>query len=138
MAQGSDAVDVTRMSLRGGGWVGYTDDAVYIERDDEKLKISDEHVAEVALRSLQWDLVILSVLLIGVGAYVVVTRNPLVGVAFSAVGTASLYRTYTNRYELVIRVENEPKPVTVHPTYPVECHETLAENIQRDGAGANH
>jgi len=130
MMETSDAVDVTRMSLRGDGWIGYTADAVYVERDDEKIKIDNGHIREVALRSLRWDLAIMSVLLVGVGGYVVVTRNPLVGAAFAAVGLLSLYRTYGNRYELLIRVENRPKPVAVHPQYPVECHETLVESIE--------
>ncbi|ELZ19959.1 hypothetical protein C475_21714 [Halosimplex carlsbadense 2-9-1] len=129
MVQGSEAVDVTRMSLRGDGWIGYTDHAVYIERDDEKIKIEEEHVEQLALRSLRWDLAVLGALLVGVGGYVAVTRNPLVGVAFAAFGAVTLYRTYGDRYELIIRVQNEPKPVTVHPTYPVECHETLVEHI---------
>jgi len=93
------------------------------------VKIQNEHVREIALRTLQWDLAIMSALLVGVGGYVVATRNPFVGVAFAAVGLLSLYRTYTNRYELIIRVENERKPVTVHPAHPVECHGTLVENI---------
>ncbi|MEF8813379.1 MAG: hypothetical protein V5A55_06120 [Halovenus sp.] len=130
MMETNDAVDVTRMSLRGGGWIGYTADAVYVERDDERIKIANEHIREVALRSLRWDLAIMSLLLVGVGGYVVVTRNPLVGVAFAAVGLLSLYRTYGDRYELLIRVENRSKPVAVHPQYPVECHETLVESIE--------
>jgi len=140
MAQTGDAVDVTRMTLRGGGWIGYTPDALYVERDDEKVKVEHEHVTEVALRSLQWDLVIMSVLLVGVGGYVVATRNPLVGIAFAGIGCLSLYRTYSNRYALIIRVENEPKPVTVHPTHPVECHETLVatiDGVETEGGDKN-
>lgn len=130
MAQPGDAVDVTKMSLRGGGWIGYTPDALYVERDDEKIKIGNEHVREVALRTLEWDVAVMSGLLVAVGGYVVITRNPLVGIAFAVVGLLSLYRTYRNRYELIIRVENEPKPVTVRPSHPVECHETLVESIE--------
>ena len=106
--------------------------------DDEKIKINHEHVKQVALRSLQWDLAILSVLLVGVGLYVVVTRNPLVGIAFAVFGGLSLYRTYDKRYALVIGVENEPKPVTVHPTYPAECHRTIVKNIEGMGTGENN
>jgi len=134
----SETVDITRMSLRRDGWIGYTDEAVYIQRDDKKIKINHEHVTQVALRSLQWDLAILSVLLIGVGFYIVVTRNPLVGVAFAVFGGLSLYRTYDKRYALVIGVENERKPVTVHPTYPAECHKTIVKSIEGLGSGANN
>ncbi|WP_324760676.1 hypothetical protein [Haloarcula montana] len=130
MTQTNDAVDVTRMSLRDSGWIGYTDDAVYIERDGEKIQIDNEHVRKVTLQSLRWDLAIMSALLIGIGGYVAITRNPLVGIAFAAVGVLSMYRTYGNRYALRIQVENESKPVTVYPTYPVECHETIVDSIE--------
>ena len=135
MAQSGDDVEITRMSIRTGGWIGYTADALYIERDDEKIRIGNEHVREIALRSVQWDVAIMSALLVGVGGYVVVTRNPLVGVAFAAIGCLSLYRTYTKRYALVLRVANEPNPVVVHPTHPIECHETLVESVGTDTPG---
>ena len=137
MTQSGDDVEITRMSLRTGGWIGYTGDAVYIERDSEKIQIGNEHVREIALRSVQWDVAIMSALLVGVGGYVVATRNPLVGVAFAAIGCLSLYRTYTKRYALVLRVENEPKPVVVHPAHPAECHETLVESVGMDTPGNN-
>ena len=68
MTQSGDDVEITRMSLRTGGWIGYTGDAVYIERDSEKIQIGNEHVREIALRSVQWDVAIMSALLVGVGA----------------------------------------------------------------------
>lgn len=129
MTQTADAVDVTRMSLRNGGWIGYTADALYLERGDEKIKIHNDHVRKVALRTLRWDLAVMSALLIGVGGYVMLIRNPLVGAGFAVVGFLSLYRTYTARYELLVHVENKPKPVTMYPTHPVECHEKLVESI---------
>lgn len=132
MTQTADAVDVTRMSLRNGGWIGYTADAVYLERDDEKIKISNEHVSEVALQTLRWDLAVMSALLIGVGGYVMLIRNPLVGAAFAVIGILSLYRTYTARYQLLVHIENKPKPVKTYPTHPVECHRKLVENIMPD------
>jgi hypothetical protein len=33
-------VTVTRIGLREGGWIGYGDDAIFIQRDDERIKIS--------------------------------------------------------------------------------------------------
>jgi hypothetical protein len=129
---GDDAVTVTRMSLRKGGWIGYSDDAVFVDRDDQQVKIRNDAVSTVALRVIEWDVVVMSVLLVGVGGFVALTRNPLVGAAFALVGIGSLYRAYAKRYELVIHVENEAKPVTVFPAHPKECHETLAKGLGLD------
>ena len=126
---GDDTVAVTRMSLRNGGWVGYSDDAVFVSRDDQQVKIRNSDISTVALRVIQWDVAVMSVLLVGLGGYVILTRNPLIGVGFAVAGVLSLYRTYTKRYKLVIHVENESKPVTMHPVSPKECHETLASGL---------
>lgn len=125
-------VEITRMSLRGGGWIGYSEDAVFVVDGDRRLKIRNEDVEQVALHRLEFDVAVMSLLLVGVGVYVAWTRNPWVGAAFAAVGAFSLYRTYRQRYELVVRVADAPKPVTVHPEHPVECHETLAARIRRE------
>jgi hypothetical protein len=124
------AVEITRMSLRGGGWIGYGDDAVYVDREgDDRVKIRNDAVTQIGLRWLEWDVAVMSVLLVGVGAYVVFTRNPLVGVAFAAIGVASAYRTYRQRWELVIHVSDKRKPVAVHPEHPEECKDRLADRI---------
>lgn len=120
-------VDITRMSLRDGGWIGYSEDAVFVDHDDERVKIHDDAVTGIGRRVLAWDTAVLSILLAGVGGYVILTRNPLVGVAFLAVGLFSLYRTYQQRQALVIHVEDRAKPLAVHPEHPSECHERLAE-----------
>jgi len=122
-------VEITRMSLRDDGWIGYSEDAVYLDQDDERVKIQQGAIEEVGLRTLEWDVAVMSLLLVGVGAYVAWTRNPLVGVAFAAVGVFSFYRTYRQRYELVIRVSNQPKPLRVYPAHPVKCQQTLADRI---------
>ncbi|MFB6298575.1 MAG: hypothetical protein ABEH56_08660 [Salinirussus sp.] len=128
-------VTLTRTPLRFGGWIGYDDEAIYVDRDDdEKLKIRHPNVIGIVLNGYQWDLIVMSALLVGVGAFVAATRNPPVGVVFGAVGVASVYWTYRKRYELVIRVENA-KPVSVYPTEPVECHERLAALIERSEPG---
>jgi hypothetical protein len=125
------SVTVSRMSLRSGGWIGYNDDAVFIDRGDdgERIRIDNDTITQIAIRTLSWDLVVMSLVLVGVGGYVILTRNPLVGLGFVAIGLASLYRTYTKRYALVIYVQNTPSPVAVHPQHPTECHETLADHV---------
>lgn len=120
-------VEITRMTLRDGGWIGYSEDAVFVNRDDQRVKIHDDAVQGIGRRVLAWDTAVLSVLLVGVGGWVVLTRNPLVGVGFTAVGLFSLYRTYQKRQALVIHIEDRAKPLAVHPEHPAECHERLAE-----------
>jgi hypothetical protein len=129
---------ITRMSLRRGGWIGYTDDAVFVRRGDdaEGFKIRRDDIARITLNPLEWDLAVMGLLLVGIGAYVGVTRNVLVGIGFVVVGCWSLYRTYGKRYELVIRVDDEPKPVSVYPVDPKACHETLGDLIRAADADA--
>jgi len=117
------------MSLRDGGWIGYSDNAVFIDNDNQRAKIRNTDISTVALRVVEWDVAVMSVLLIGLGGYIVATRNPLIGITFALVGLGSLYRTYTKRYELIIHIENETKPVTVYPAHPKECHDTLADGL---------
>lgn len=119
-------VEITRMPLRDGGWIGYAEDAVFLDRGDERVKIRNDAVNGIGRRVLSWDTAVMSVLLVGVGGWVVLTRNPLVGVAFAAVGLFSLYRTYQKRQALVIHIEDRAKPLAVHPEHPAECHERLA------------
>lgn len=121
-------VAITRTPLRPGGWIGYADGAVYVDRDDQRTRIGTDAITGVALRTAEWDLAVMSLLLVGVGGYVGVTRNPLVGVGFALVGALSLYRSYRRRHRLAIHVENRPKPTVVYPEYPAECHEALAEH----------
>lgn len=128
----SGDVEITRMNLRGGGWIGYSDDAVYVMDGEDRVKVANEHVEQLALRTLEFDIAVMSLLLVAVGGWVVMNRNPWVGVGFGALGVFSLYRTYRQRHELVIHVENEPKPISVHPEHPSECHETLVEQIRDD------
>ncbi|MFB6271227.1 MAG: hypothetical protein ABEH83_14885 [Halobacterium sp.] len=123
-------VEITRMALRGGGWIGYSEDAVFVVDGDDRIKVPKDAVEGLALRTLEFDVAVMSLLLVGVGVYVALERNPLVGVAFAAVGVYSSYRTYQQRYELVVDVENEPKPLSVHPEHPKECHRTLVEEVR--------
>ena len=137
-AERATETTITRMALRPGGWIGYDDDTVFVQPADEQgVKVTRGDIARITLNPVEWDLAVMSLLLVGIGAYVVATRNPLVGVGFALVGCWSLYRTYTKRYELVLYVDDQPKPVSVYPTYPKECHRTLGELI-RAADGAEH
>jgi hypothetical protein len=128
---------ITRMALREGGWIGYDDDAIFLRRaEGDDVKIRFEHVTGVSLRTLEWDLAIMSVLLMGVGAYVGATRNIAVGVGFGAIGVWSLYRTYAKRYQLVVHVEDEPNPVTAYPTHPDECRDRLGTVLRSEDPSA--
>jgi hypothetical protein len=138
-AQGDERT-ITRMRLRPGGWIGYDEESVFVKREDEQgFRIEREDVGRITLSPVEWDLVVMGLLLVGIGAYVAATRNPLVGAGFAAVGCWSLYRTYTKRYELVIFVDGQPKPVSVYPIEPKECHRTLGDLLaseeSTDGAG---
>ena len=122
---------ITRMGLRRGGWVGYNEAGIYVDRDDgERLKIRHGDVAAIELKTVEWDVVVMSLLLVAIGSYVGATQNPFVGIGFGVVGLASLYWSYRKRYKLVVRVEGERTPVSVYPTHPTECHETLAERVR--------
>ncbi len=120
-------VTLTRMALRDGGWIGYGDDAIFVQRDDERVKIRYANVTQLSLRTLEWDLAVMSVVLVAVGTFVAATRNTQVGIVFGAIGVWSFVRTYRSRYELLIHVEGRPKPLAVNPVEPGECHERLAE-----------
>ncbi|MFC4989859.1 MULTISPECIES: hypothetical protein [Saliphagus] len=127
-SSGGDAgTSITKTSLRTGGWLGYDEDALYVARDD-RIKLRGEDVTRITLRVVEWDLVVMSLLLVGVGGYVSMTGNTLVGIGFAVVGALSLYRTYRKRYELEIRVEGG-KSVTVYPAHPKRCHERLAGHL---------
>lgn len=124
---------IRRMSLRPGGWIGYDDDSVFVQHEDDAgFKIARDDIARLTLNPVEWDLAVMSLLLVGIGVYVGVTRNPLVGVGFVAVGAWSLYRTYRKRYELVVYVDDQPKPVSVYPSHPKECHATLGGLIRSE------
>ncbi|AUV81601.1 hypothetical protein C2R22_08000 [Salinigranum rubrum] len=133
-AAGPAETTITRMGLRSGGWIGYDEESVFVQPDEEQgYKIARADIARITLNPVEWDLVVMSLLLVGIGGYVGFTRNPLVGVGFLAVGVWSVYRTYSNRYELVLYVDDQPKPVSVHPTHPKECHRTIGELIRSEG-----
>lgn len=133
-AAGTTETTITRMGLRSGGWIGYDDDTVFVQpAEGQGYKIARADVARITLNPIEWDLLVMSLLLVGIGGYVALTRNPLVGVGFLAVGVWSAYRTYRKRYELVLYVDEQPKPVSVHPTHPKECHATIGKLIRSEG-----
>jgi len=124
-----DKVDITKMSLRNGGWIGYSDDAIFVN-SKKRVKIRNTDISTIGLRIIEWDVAVMSVLLIILGGYVAATRNPLIGIAFALVGLFSLYRIYAKRYELIIHVKDKPKPITVHPTHPKDCQKTLTDAFE--------
>lgn len=133
----ADAGTINRMSLRPGGWIGYDDEAVLVARaDEEGLRIRRGDLLRVSMTPVEWDLVIMSLLLFGIGGYVAATRNPLVGAGFAVVGAWSLYRTYGNRYEVQLRVSGRAKPLAVYPAHPTACYETLGEIVAEADADA--
>ena len=117
------------MRLRPGGWIGYAEECLYVHRDDRKIRVRNNDVARITLRTVEWDHLVMSLLLVAVGGYVGATRNPLVGVGFALVGVWSLYRSYRDRYKLLIHVRGRTKPLTLYPEYPTDCHETLADRL---------
>lgn len=135
--QAGERVNIQQMSLRNGGWIGYSDDAVFVD-DQERIKIRSNNISTIGLRVIEWDVAVMSILLVILGGYVVITRNPLIGIAFALAGVFSLYRTYMKRYQLVIQVKDKAKPVTVHPAHPEECHKTLSDAFDMEPVQRNN
>jgi hypothetical protein len=126
------------METRDGGWIGYSDEAIFVDEGGERrVRIDHANVTRISLSTVEWDLAVMSVLLVGVGTYVAATRNAFVGIGFGAVGVWSCWRTYRQRHELRVHVDGRHKPVTVHPVEPGECHDTLADvaDLERRGGG---
>lgn len=111
-------------ALRGGGHLGLGEDAVYVARDDETLRVDAGDIVEVQQNDVDWFHAILSVVLVGFGLWAT-TRNVLGGLAFSAAGVASLYVTYRKRGTLTFQVQGRAKPLKLYPERSEEAYEAL-------------
>lgn len=99
--------------LRTDGAVGLTDDRLLVV-DGETISVELDAIEEVTVETLDWFLVVLSVLLVGFGVYS--TRLHLLGgVAFALFGLASCYWTYRNRNEALVRVRGRATPIKLYP-----------------------
>lgn len=109
----------------GDGWAGFDDEALYVERDGERVRVDFENVTEFSYRDTDYFVVVLSVVLVGFGVWFV--RETPASLLFSLAGIASLYRLYRRRGELVVRVADRPKPLSFHPEDGGGFYDDLAE-----------
>lgn len=101
--------------LRGGGAIGVATDRFIVDRPKtEPLHVPFDQVKEIHEESIDWFLVIMSVLLFGFGV-LSFERNLAGGVAFTLAGMGSLYFTYGRRGQVKITIENRAKPLTIYP-----------------------
>ncbi|WP_157722475.1 hypothetical protein [Halolamina sp.] len=96
------------------GWASFDKEALFVERDGERVRVAFDNVTELSYRDTDYFLVVLSVVLVGFGLWFV-PESPF-SLLFSVAGLASLYRLYRHRGEVVVRVTDRPKPLTFHPT----------------------
>lgn len=109
------------------GWVGFDEQALYIEEDGERTKVKFENVSEIAFRDTDWFMVVISLTLIGFGLWFV--RQSPASLLFSLAGIGSLYILYRQRNELVVRASGRAKPLTVHPEEPGAFYDALGETM---------
>ena len=123
------ALDLRRQApLRvADGWAGFDDEALYVERDGERIRVGFEQVTELSYRDTDYFVAVLSVVLVGFGLWFV--RESPASLLFSLVGLASLFRLYRRRGTVVVRVADRPKPLAFHPTDGGAFYDALAEAI---------
>lgn len=102
-----------RSPLRFGGEIALVEDAILIDRDDEKVQVNYDNVTQVTVRDYDYFLGVLSVTLVGFGIWFA-RDNPL-ALLFSVAGVLSAYQVYRKRNEIVVHVKNRPKPIRLHP-----------------------
>lgn len=131
MSQGSG----DRLPLRRGGWLRVHDGDVHIQRDgDEDVTVAGEEIRKIQLQVFDYTLGVISAAAVAFGAYFAVGEQFLVGVGIALVGVWSLYRSYRERYTLVIWIDGRPKPVAVYPEDPEQCHAAVARVVRPDEA----
>lgn len=109
------------------GWVGFDDEALYVERDSERIRVGFDQLSELSYRDTDYFIAVLSVVLVGFGIWYV--RETPRSLLFSLVGIASLYRLYHRRGEVVVRVADRPRPLTFHPEGGGAFYDALAETM---------
>lgn len=115
--------------LRTGGTVGLTDERLLVA-DEAEVSVELDTIEEVTVETLDWFLVVLSVLLVGFGVYA--TREHLLGgVAFALFGLASCYWTYRNRNEVLVRVRGRATPLRLYPAETEPFRTALERALDR-------
>lgn len=111
-------------TLRRGDTLEITPETVVISQDGELVEIAFDRIVEVSLSSYDYFLTILSIALVAFGI-MSLERNLLAGIAFTAVGIGSLYRTYNRRGQLKFRVQGRAKPLIVYPKHAQAVYDAL-------------
>lgn len=114
-ASESDRKPATRFETgtRFGGWVGLTDEALLLARDDECVRVALDDVAQVTVEEYDYFLAVLSAILVGFGLWY--ARQHPTALLFSLAGLASGYRVYRHRGEVTVHVRDRPRPIRFHP-----------------------
>jgi hypothetical protein len=124
-----------RLPLRRGGWLRVDEANVHIRRDgEEDVSVSGEDIRKIKLQVFDYTLGVISAAAVAFGAYFAVSEQFLVGIGIALVGGWSLYRSYRERYTLVIWVDGRPKPLAVYPEDPQQCHAAVARVVRPDEA----
>lgn len=107
------------------GRLGLTDDRMLV-LGDEAVSVPFDNVREVTIQSIDWYLIVLSVVLLGI-AGVVLPNDPLLGGAFALFAVGNGYWTYRKRNRVRVKTHSKPKPITFY----VEDPEALSDALER-------
>lgn len=118
--------------LRQGGQVGLTDERLLVD-DDDLIAFPLPQISEVSIESFDWFLGVLSIVLVAFGI-VSVPSNLYGGLSFALVGIGSLYWTYRNRGEVLVRLGDRPKPIRFHPKNTERFQEALSAALDTYGS----
>lgn len=121
-----------------GGALGLTDDRVLVV-GDEAVSVPFENVSEVTVQSLDWYLILLSVVLLGVAA-VLLPDDPPIAVAFALFALVNVYWTYRKRNRVRLKTHSRPRPVTFYVDDPGTLYDALERALDdfraREGKAA--
>lgn len=120
------------------GRLGLTDDRILVV-GEEAFGVPFENVQEVTVQPLDWYLVVLSVVLLGIAA-VVFPGNPPLGAGFALVAVANGYWTYRKRNRVRVLTHSRPRPLTLYVDDPSTLYDALDRALsdyrEREGASA--